>query len=154
MRFQEEDENVKSLRTTDNGRRTTDDGRKRTAIAHSSLRLRWAKKEKYLLTDYSARRIVAEVTLEICFLHYWYCELLYPCNLTNNLLFLSYAHQKLSDCSKRQIIQQEQLCRKSSWLLFIASSNWPCLNSSAFHLRTAYFTLYVYIQRSRNATRW
>ena len=47
MRFQEEDENVKSLRTTDDGRRTTDDarrttddGRKRTAIAHSSLRLR------------------------------------------------------------------------------------------------------------------
>ena len=30
-------------RTTDDGRRTTDDGRKRTAIAHSSLRLRWAK---------------------------------------------------------------------------------------------------------------
>ena len=54
MHFQEEDENVKSLRTTDDGRRTTDDarrtthdarrttddGRKRTAIAHSSLRLR------------------------------------------------------------------------------------------------------------------
>ena len=30
-------------RTTDDARRTTDDGRKRTAIAHSSLRLRWAK---------------------------------------------------------------------------------------------------------------
>ena len=29
---------------TDDGRRTTDDGRKRTAIAHSSLRLRWANK--------------------------------------------------------------------------------------------------------------
>ena len=43
IRFQEEDENVKSLRTTDDARRTTDDGRKRTAIAHSSLRLRWAK---------------------------------------------------------------------------------------------------------------
>ena len=28
MRFQEEDENVKSWRTTDDGRRTTDDGRK------------------------------------------------------------------------------------------------------------------------------
>ena len=39
MHFQEEDENVKSLRTTD-------DGRKRTAIAHSSLRLRWAKKRE------------------------------------------------------------------------------------------------------------
>ena len=31
-------------RTTHDARRTTDDGRKRTAIAHSSLRLRWAKK--------------------------------------------------------------------------------------------------------------
>ena len=31
-------------RTTDDGRRTTDDGQKRTAIAHLSLRLRWAKK--------------------------------------------------------------------------------------------------------------
>ena len=70
MRFQEEDENVKSLRTTDDGRRTThdarrttddgrtDDGRKRTAIAHSSLRLRWAKNatkfsniEKQLVTS-------------------------------------------------------------------------------------------------------
>ena len=47
MRFQEEDENVKSLGTTDDARRTThdarrttDDGRKRTAIAHSSLQLR------------------------------------------------------------------------------------------------------------------
>ena len=30
-------------RTTHDGRRTTDDGQKRTAIAHSSLRLRWAK---------------------------------------------------------------------------------------------------------------
>ena len=59
MRFQEEDANVKSLRTTDDARRTThwrmtwrialsgstDDGRKRTAIAHSSLRLRWAKNQ-------------------------------------------------------------------------------------------------------------
>ena len=33
-------------RTTHDGRRTTDDGRKRMAIAHSSLRLRWAKKWK------------------------------------------------------------------------------------------------------------
>ena len=47
MHFQEEDENVKSLRTTDDARRTThwrrttDDGRKRTAIAHSKV-----KKEK------------------------------------------------------------------------------------------------------------
>ena len=32
-------------RTTDDARRTTDDGRKRTAIAHSSLRLRWANKQ-------------------------------------------------------------------------------------------------------------
>ena len=32
-------------RTTHDGRRTTDDGRKRTAIAHSSLRLRWAKNQ-------------------------------------------------------------------------------------------------------------
>ena len=34
----------KCKKFTDDGRRTTDDGRKRTAIAHSSLRLRWAKK--------------------------------------------------------------------------------------------------------------
>ena len=33
----------KCKKFTDDGRRTTDDGRKRTAIAHSSLRLRWAK---------------------------------------------------------------------------------------------------------------
>ena len=33
----------KSLRTTHDGRRTADDGRKRMAIAHLSLRLRWAK---------------------------------------------------------------------------------------------------------------
>ena len=33
-------------RTTHDARRTTDDGRKRTAIAHSSLRLRWANKQK------------------------------------------------------------------------------------------------------------
>ena len=33
-------------RTTDDARRTTDDGRKRTAIAHSSLRLGWAKNYK------------------------------------------------------------------------------------------------------------
>ena len=32
----------KCKKFTDDGRRTTDDGRKRTAIAHSSLRLRWA----------------------------------------------------------------------------------------------------------------
>ena len=54
MRYQEEDENVKSC--TDDGRRTTHDGRlhdgrrttdeNRTAIAHSSLRLRWAKKSQ------------------------------------------------------------------------------------------------------------
>ena len=34
----------KCKKFTDDGRRTTHDGRKRTAIAHSSLRLRWAKK--------------------------------------------------------------------------------------------------------------
>ena len=34
-------------RTTDDGWRTTDDGRKRTAIAHSSLRLGWAKNRKH-----------------------------------------------------------------------------------------------------------
>ena len=33
----------KCKKFTDDGRQTTDDGRKRTAIAHSSLRLRWAK---------------------------------------------------------------------------------------------------------------
>ena len=42
MRFQEEDENVKSLRTTDDARRTTDENG-RQHVAHSSLRLRWAK---------------------------------------------------------------------------------------------------------------
>ena len=42
----EEVENVKSLRRTDDGRQTdgrTDDGRCTMTIAHSSLRLRWAK---------------------------------------------------------------------------------------------------------------
>ena len=33
----------KCKKFADDGRRTTHDGRKRTAIAHSSLRLRWAK---------------------------------------------------------------------------------------------------------------
>ena len=49
----EEVENVKSLRT-DDGRRTdgrTDDGRCAMTIAHSSLRLRWAKKRTQLLSD-------------------------------------------------------------------------------------------------------
>ena len=41
--FWEEVENVKSLRTDDDGGRT-DDGRCAMTIAHSSLRLRWAKK--------------------------------------------------------------------------------------------------------------
>ena len=35
----------KCKKFTDDGRRTTHDGRKRTAIAHLSLRLRWAKKK-------------------------------------------------------------------------------------------------------------
>ena len=41
----------KCKKFTDDGRRTTDDGRKRTAIAHSSLRLRWAKNRKSKLTS-------------------------------------------------------------------------------------------------------
>ena len=50
--FGAEVENVKSLRTDDDddGRtdgRTTDDGRCAMTIAHSSLRLRWAKKRKF-----------------------------------------------------------------------------------------------------------
>ena len=52
----EEDENVKSLRTThdarrttDDGRRTTDAGQKRMAIAHLSILLRWAKKKMVLV---------------------------------------------------------------------------------------------------------
>ena len=50
MCFQEEDENIKSLRTTH-------DGRKRTAIAHLSLRLRWAKKTwVFRCTTYTARK--------------------------------------------------------------------------------------------------
>ena len=36
----------KCKKFTDDGRRTTDDGQKRTAIAHSSLRLRWAKRKR------------------------------------------------------------------------------------------------------------
>ena len=40
--FQEEDENVKKF--THDGWRTTHDGRRAMAIAHLSLRLRWAKK--------------------------------------------------------------------------------------------------------------
>ena len=52
MRFQEEDENVKSLRTTHDarrtthdGRRTTDDGRKAMAIAHRAFGSGELKKE-------------------------------------------------------------------------------------------------------------
>ena len=37
MRFQEEDENVKSLWTTDDGRRTTHDGRRTKTDGNSSL---------------------------------------------------------------------------------------------------------------------
>ena len=37
-------------RTTHDGRRTTDDGRKRTAIAHLSILLRWAKKRWNLIS--------------------------------------------------------------------------------------------------------
>ena len=37
MRFQEEDENVKSLRTTDDARRTTHDGRRTKTDGNSSL---------------------------------------------------------------------------------------------------------------------
>ena len=42
--FGEEVENVKSLRTTTTTDGRTDDGRCAMTIAHSSLRLRWAKK--------------------------------------------------------------------------------------------------------------
>ena len=55
----EEVENVKSLRTdgrTDDGR--TDDGRCAMTIAHSSLRLRWAKNDyiiKYSIAEWSSR---------------------------------------------------------------------------------------------------
>ena len=52
----EEVENVKSLRHTDDGRRTdgrTDDGRCAMTIAHSSLRLRWAK-NKHSFCKFSA----------------------------------------------------------------------------------------------------
>ena len=49
MRFQEEDENVKSLRTTD-------DGRKQMAIAHLSLRLRWAKKFNSITEEIKAMK--------------------------------------------------------------------------------------------------
>ena len=48
--FGEEVENVKSLRTDDGRRRT--DGRRAMTIAHSSLRLRWANKKKYLPTTW------------------------------------------------------------------------------------------------------
>ena len=37
MRFQEEDENVKSLRTTHDARRMTDDGRRTKTDGNSSL---------------------------------------------------------------------------------------------------------------------
>ena len=41
----------KCKKFTDDGRRTTHDARKRTAIAHSSLRLRWANKRDYCLMN-------------------------------------------------------------------------------------------------------
>ena len=48
MRFQEEDESVKSLRTTDDARRTPD-GRRTKTDGNSSGELRWANKTSQLV---------------------------------------------------------------------------------------------------------
>ena len=55
-------------RTTDDARRTTDDGRKRTAIAHSSLRLRWAKNNNRLCsTSPPCSHIpICRLTVHVC----------------------------------------------------------------------------------------
>ena len=66
MHFGEEDENVKSLRTTYDGRRTTHAGQKAIAIAHLSLRLRWANKiEWFLNSPNKLQRSITKRTLEI-----------------------------------------------------------------------------------------
>ena len=67
----------KCKKFTDDGRRTThDDGRKRTAIAHSSLRLRWAKnlvRGFYIELQQMCAQIVQKI-----FTFSWYIFKIFP----------------------------------------------------------------------------